>query len=381
MALIDKVDFNVYCTDADIGENRPFPPARFRDRDSRLSSLFRLWQGDLSEYSIKSASSVSVNYFHQYSTKLANLLLMSPIEAGDVNLRDAVYDAIVDMTRYGGAILSWDSDRLQALEPTTWYPMPDGDVFIRPYVTVDAIDSRANAVALTIIGDTGSAEERVYTYSGGQLGKQTGSRKLPDTLLRVVPRLPTIGIWGTAKYVELCGPAVEIARRLSKNSRLLDLYTGPVPVFKSAELDINARFGVTATDDDAEARRKVLEGQVGDLEEETMHLPDTLTNVSFLQPSTEGVLNSLAQVDQLKEALQSLTGLPALTGLQHEYSGEALKRIFLHFYAESAAVQGDLLEALIELLGVQVVWKHIFDELEGSTVSVGDTGGEDESAK
>ena len=36
----------------------------------------------------------------------------------------------------------------------------------------------------------------------------------------------------------------------------------------------------------------------------------------------------------MKEAISSLTGLPSLTGGASVPSGEALKRVFLHFYAE-----------------------------------------------
>ena len=58
-----------------------------------------------------------------------------------------------------------------------------------------------------------------------------------------------------------------------------------------------------------------------------------------------------------------LTGLPSLTGASMP-SGEALKRVFLHFYAESAAMQLDLQAAISLLLGVDVEWEHIFDQME-----------------
>ena len=80
MALIDDVSFDIYLTPDDVGENKTFPPPRFRLRDQRLQALNALWKGDFSAYQI--AHLVKVNYFHSYSTKLANLLLMSKPEAG-----------------------------------------------------------------------------------------------------------------------------------------------------------------------------------------------------------------------------------------------------------------------------------------------------------
>ena len=71
-------------------------------------------------------------------------------------------------------------------------------------------------------------------------------------------------------------------------------------------------------------------------------------------------MTSLAQVAEMKEAVQMLTGLPTLTGASMP-SGEALKRVFLHFYSESAAMQIDLQAAISLLLGVEVEWEHIFD--------------------
>ena len=78
-----------------------------------------------------------------------------------------------------------------------------------------------------------------------------------------------------------------------------------------------------------------------------------------------GIGASLSQVAEMKEAIQTLTGLPSLTGTSVP-SGEALKRVFLHFYAESAAMQTDVTDAFSQLLGVDVIWEHVFDQMEFS---------------
>ena len=204
----------------------------------------------------------------------------------------------------------------------------------------------------------------------------------------VVPRPPSAGIWGSAKYPELCDPIIEIARRLSRNSRLLDLYSGPVPVFKASEPDAATRYGVADTDTDDESREKILKGQIGQFEQETVFLPDDLVGVSFLQPQIQGVSTALQQVAEMKEAISSLTGLPSLTGGASVPSGEALKRVFLHFYAESSALQTTLTDAFSSLLGVEVTWEHVFDQMEmqafmkaQQTASIAVESGPDEPAQ
>ena len=44
-------------------------------------------------------------------------------------LTSAAYDAIIDMTRYGGALLAWDGEEMRAYDPLSWYPMVDADLF------------------------------------------------------------------------------------------------------------------------------------------------------------------------------------------------------------------------------------------------------------
>ena len=67
----------------------------------------------------------------------------------------------------------------------------------------------------------------------------------------------------------------------------------------------------------------------------------------------------------MKESIQSLTGLPSLAGPhQPPPSGEALKRVLLHFYAETLAMQNNIRAAFERILGVPVEWRHIFEVME-----------------
>ena len=312
---------------------------------------------------------MAVNYFHSYSTKLANLLLISAPEAAPpfaaLPLERPAYDALIDLTRYGGAVLRWDGVVVSAMDPLGWYPMRDGGhIFIKAFVSDDAESAASNRLnVITVQSDTRTVST-VYALDAGRMGRAYSSEELPASVVEVVPRPPTIGLWGTAKYLELCDPVVEIARRLSGNRRILDLYASPKPVFKSADINAEQRYGVSDVDTVAQAQRKIIEGQIGEIEEETMHLPDDLVDVSYLQPAVEGVAAGLAQIRELRDAIAQLTGLPTLGGEFQAPSGEALKRLFLHFYAESAAMQEALRMGLGALLGEEVHWDHVFDVLE-----------------
>ena len=155
MALLDDVSFDIYLGEGDIGANAGFPPSRFRLRDARLAALYKLWKGDFSDYKI--AHEVKINYFHSYSTKLANLLLMTSPEAGDVLLAQAAYDALVDMTRYGGALIGWDGETMRSYDPMSWYPQRDADVFVRPFTSDEAPDANHDAVNVLVAPHEGNA--------------------------------------------------------------------------------------------------------------------------------------------------------------------------------------------------------------------------------
>ena len=362
MALLDEVSFDIYLGDGEIGAGVSFPPERFRLRDARLAALNKLWKGDFSDYQIQ--YEVSVNYFHSYSTKLANLLLMSNPVAGDVEISQPAYDALVDMTRYGGAILGWDGETLRAYDPLSWYPMLDGDVFVRPFTSVEAPDANFDAVNVLVavsrrrrgVQHVRLAVRADWEAPGIRVGRADRRRaRPPDADYRHM---------GDGEIRRTVRPDHRnSAAFLAEIGASLDLYSGPIPVFQASTPDAATRYGVPASDTEDERRGKILAGQIGELEGESLHLPDELVGVSFLQPNVSGISVSLAQVAEMKEAVQMLTGLPTLTGASMP-SGEALKRVFLHFYSESAAMQIDLQAAISLLLGVEVEWEHIFDQME-----------------
>ena len=373
--LTQKVNFDIYLNDNDIRPQAAFPPTRFTTRNKRLQSLQRLWFGDFSDVIEVPDDFISINYCQSYSTRLANLLLMVQPEPLDTVDSDILYDAVVDLTRYGGCILARADDALMALDPMTWYPVDTGaNAFVTHYVSSNADNDIPDRVMIRVFYENGVVEDTHYSWSGdssmqsGRIGTVI-ERNIVSRSAQVIvlPKAPRQGIWGLAKYLELASPTAEIANRMSRNSRVLDLNGRPVPVFKQGDTDADREFGITDDDTTDETLDKIERGQVDILNREIVRLPDGVMDFKFESPNVSGVSVSLDVIERSQHMISQLTGMPSLTGEYVPPSGVALKRLLLNFYAESSAMQNSIVEALAEL-GITIEWRHPFDVLEEEAV-------------
>ncbi len=373
-SLNDRINFDVLLGPNDIGPSKPFPHPRFYRRDARFRELERMWNGDFSDFRdiplFDGKAPVQVNYFAGYSTRIANMMTMS--EPTNVAV-DVAYDSVIDMTRYGGCVLYSLGGELHVADPLTWYPGNDFDSLVVPYTSNESHDDRPDMVTVWDFAG-GQVQETIYAYDGGltptaaNIGKVIEeTRSLGDGELLVVPRKPKQGrLWGYSKYLEMWSIIVEIANRYTRNSRVLDLNGRPIPVINYSDVDAEAVFD----DDDHEWNResgstieKIAEGNVDFLKREVVTLPDGARDFDFKQPNVSGVQVSLEQIEDLRDVLRQITGLPSLSGEFQPPSGEALKREFLPLYAETSSMQNDLVAAYEEL-GFPTEWMHIFDMFE-----------------
>ena len=377
--VLDDVSWDVWALDSDIEEGAVWPPRQFRARDGRLALLRSLWEGGFGPDESLGPNRVGPNPFSQYSTRLANFLLLSePTVAGEVpdeadvpmlptpgetnDLVDVAHDALINLTRDGGCVLLLIDGALAVPDSATWYPLAGGgDVLARLWSDPagrDGEDGALNRLDLTVIRD-GMAERTTHEYDGERIGSPVGAPEMWAAEIEIVARDPRRGIWGTTAYIAMFSAAYEIARRLSRNSRVLDLYSGPMPVITESLRDAERRFDIPPDTTAAQRDRMILEGQLGMLAEDSIHLPDATMGVTFLQPHVQGASYALQQVTDLRAMLREITGLPDLTGTP--LSGRALIQIHLHFYAESSPLQAQLRRAMERLLGVMIDWPHPFD--------------------
>ena len=371
MGLLSRVDFDVYVTPAEFWDgNVAWPPERVRRRDERFQALDLLYLGDFSEHLTN--QQVPVNVFGDHSTRLADLMLMAEPSgpSTDVGLDEALYDAVIDWSVFGGAVFIWDGAVLEAADPPTWYPVHDGDdggdMFFTRMVSDSARGAEADRVRIRWISENGGALERVFSWTEGRIGAVLDETVLPTSAVARAPADPTNGIWGTSEYQRLCGAGVEIVRRMSKNSYILDLFSAPSVTYSSTLDDARGRFNIPDDDDDETAERKIRE-QIGkDFEGSIIRIDEPcLLDAKFFQPETSGVVNALAQVDALREFIGDATGMPDMAGMTAPPSGEALKRLYLPWYARTRRMQIRMSKVVGELLGGNIRWDHVFDTLEG----------------
>lgn len=378
------INYDIILKPEDIAERKNWPPPRFVTRDDRMRVLDELHFGNYTSFT-KDKHISPVNYFRAYNSRVSNMLMQTPpaIEVNNASI-EAFFELITDMVAQGGALARWDGETLHAHEPRTWYPMVDGGhAFARAYTSPDAPSPGDDRINFIIVGPDGETVTQDYAYTTGSIGTLQSEAGLPtNSLVAVIPLRPRQGMWGTSKYEALLGPALEISKRFGHNSRLLDVYARPIPVFKGNRTDLENRYldgpgdqDVTDADldiDSAAADRelqrqlKLVEALIGVLEQDAIALNAEVVDLEFLQPSVAGVAASLAQIEEARTAVSDITGMPAFSGDYQPPSGESLKRQLLHFYAETRSIQTAIINALEPILDIPIVWEHVFDTFETS---------------
>lgn len=344
-------------------ESSRWPPPSFHVRNRVFARLRRLRGGDLGlRRGAFGARLVYCNDFARYSSRAANLLAMGrPTVGGSPIPIHLAVEWIDDQTVYGGCIVAYADGELMSVDPSDWYPLEGGgSITAVPWHT--GAEEHADRIEITEWAPDGRVHIAQYAYDGhGQIGSWIDGAETAGMLVPA-PAPPGRGHtrqWGTSKYYELFPIVAEIARRLSRNSNIFDLYSGPIPVFDQSLKDARARFGVPADDTDDEAREKILDGYRQMLAELSIHLPGDIIGVSFLQPHVQGADYALNAVKELRDMAREVIGMPDLTG--RTLSGEALKRLYLPWYAESSVALESTSEAISAATGMEADWPHPFD--------------------
>ena len=375
--LLNNIDFDLVVEDSEIVVGAEWPPSRFNDRNAFFELLELLYEGGWPKTLDFGPNPVLVNLFEAYITRLANLLTMSeptmdtsivPVDdslnpIGQRNtLLETVYDCLVSMVKFGGMVAVWYKDGIVIENPVGWYPSVEPGkhhLFSTYHDPARKKDSDSdNVLSVTTIGTNGG-QVRFFNWLDGKIGDQFGYEEYPDLSIVVVPRAPRRGIFGTSKFVAMYSPALEISRRYSRNSDILDASTGPKGVVQASQTDIDHLAMISADDSNTEKKQKRKSWLKSLFFSDVIAVPETVLGVQYLQPSVQGVPYALTQSTDIREQLRDITGLPDLSG--QTVSGDALKRIFVHFYAETAALQLALTQGLERLTGAPIDWPHVFD--------------------
>lgn len=344
-------------------ENSQWPPTQFQARNRIFTRLRRLRGGDLGlKRGAFGPRLVYCNDFARYSSRAAFMLAMGrPTVGGAAIPIHLAVEWIDDQTVYGGCIVAQVDGELMSIDPEDWYPLEGGgSVTAVPWFTGD--QNYADRIEFTEWSPDGNVWIDQYAYNGaGSVGRWMEGDEAEGMLAPAIapPGRGHTRQWGSTKYYELFPIVAEIARRLSRNSNIFDLYSGPIPVFDQAMKDARSRFDIPDADTDDEAREKILEGYREMLAELSIHLPGDILKVSFLQPHVQGADYALNSIKELRDMGREIIGMPDLTG--RTLSGEALKRLYLPWYAESDVMLESASEAITEATGLPASWPHPFD--------------------
>ena len=392
MLPLTSVSFDQFITEEEVATGAQFPPPRFAARDRRFIELDDIYEGDY-RFLVEDEELVSlpVTLGRRLVVVQSDLLLMSEPEAA-YPLRQPASDAIRDMLAYGGACIlavnAEDGPEISVVSPASWYPFeqsrnlfdklrgtsrsPGGGVFVRPFTSVEALTPDPDRVEVTIVQD-GEVVESVHEWKGilgvqGEIGEQLDSTTVGSGNIFISPRSPQVGIWGQSIYLDLAAPLLELSKRFTQNSDILDKNAKPVPVWMMPVEDLTAQFPLEVEKTQAES---IIDGLSALRQNDAIQLNQKGQKVDYLEFSGN-IDASFEQVKEARELISLLSGLPAvLENLEGAPpSGVSLRLQYLPFYASTSSLQRDLTEVFslaLEELGLEptITWPHIFEQLDG----------------
>lgn len=370
-----------------------WPPQPLSDRLQRLRLYRDLFDGLTGGVSDR-ALPVSLNYFQRVPTGIADLLTASvpiaPEEEMQGEIEEACYDGIVDMLRYGAALV-WTNpftSRIEILDPRYWAPTERGWYYLDPkYSIVDG--SIDEALVYIQDGDVLTAQNRRF-LGGSYIGEIVGeefSEAAPDTLTMAI-RTPRVKGWGTSIFDVLAPAIIEMSSRATANSTVLDKFVNPELFYSVApenytEIDPGAAGDMDPPDVDPSTgdmdMERVPQYLIDELERisegDQNVIPPEVQNVSALTWDPH-IGASQDQITLMMTMVEALSSNPGLFGgmTDTDPSGRALKILKLPFYVTSQSLQSRFITAMdesLELAGMPagIEWEHIFDFLERTAPS------------
>lgn len=183
-----------------------------------------------------------------------------------------LYEAIIDVSRYGNAVLKFVGARLTAVSPRYWFPIVDKTDLktISQHVIAYPVspDRQGKMTELYVeIHDVGSFEQRTYAFDGAKheignlLESNVVQTNLPDFAIQVLTNVTHSGsIYGVDDYTIINGVVAKIMWRLHCIDLVLDKHSepslsGPASAlsyddkFQQYFLDLGKYFMRNSTDD------------------------------------------------------------------------------------------------------------------------------------
>ena len=390
--------FDLYLAEGDIRANGLFPPRRFRERNDFLHLMHDFYEGDYrqllsaqNQTEAKRAQLIGLPFeFPQAAADTTAHVLLLPPVATNVDLAEGVLpevlsEVLIDMVRYGGSILETGrvsegedgSFRLNTVDPRYWYPVDGGGhVFFRTFVSPASETSQPDRARLTAVRPDGSTEVTTYEWqASGQLGAVIGEpEELGETLVTVVARSPRRGDWGTSAFPRMMSPVLEITKRLTKNSMVLDKNSDPRIEVAMDDGSAQQLYGGSTVAGSAEADEAIRKGLRGEYQGQDGSGPDVVRlrnakqRARYLEFGADYLPNTQVQKELMMEVLHMTSYLPGLLqSFNNPASGVALQQQFFPLWAETRDMHLDVANRMQEALSwafggdVELDWPHVFE--------------------
>ena len=205
---------------------------------------------------------------------------------------------------------------MTSIAPDIWYPGPAIDTLVQFAVSRNSRDNSIDtALVTTMDRETGITELISWAWGGRSFKTVSARAPLPRSYLIPATNPPDTGGWGTSLIPMLLPLVVEIARRLSSNSRILDQHESPSLVVWIDETDL----GNLGVEYDPDGAGDTVEGQtnagmkaLSDMRENGVWaVPNAAQKVEYL--TWDGKLSSsFEQIEAVLSEMSALTGVSQL---------------------------------------------------------------------
>jgi len=190
-----------------------------------------------------------INYPQLLAKKTADFVCGEPVEVDCGDMTDTIkyamdkmsfdsvlYEAMIDVSRYGNAIVKVLQDRISAVPVAYWYPIVD--LFDKKHIVQHVLAFQVEKEIYVEIHDIGKYERRVYeavenrdtkeNEFGNMISSQVVQTGLDDFAVQVLSNTTTSDkLYGTSDYAIIDKTLEELLWRIYCAERILDKHAAP----------------------------------------------------------------------------------------------------------------------------------------------------------
>lgn len=262
-----------------IGTGREFPPKREDKRIDIYRNYSDMFNGDYDkvynyDFNLKAVQlrmkdvqvSTAINYPQLLAKKTADFVCGEApvIEVGDntekvkdalenVGFQSALYEAMIDVSRFGNAVIKTLDDRISVVPPRVWYPIVDE--FDRKKIVAHVLAFISDNKIYVEIHEDGKYEKRTYrvfeakdkghTLHFGELEEsETIKTGIDENAVQILSNVTTTDkLYGISDYSVIADIHKELVWRIYCAERILNKHAAPSIVGTSSMLETDPITG------------------------------------------------------------------------------------------------------------------------------------------